>query len=74
MSAAICGDASTGISLGSSGQRWLSPQLGRAITVDTDRIDALAADLWDRVSGAAFLTPNEKREAVGYGPVAGGDR
>jgi phage portal protein BeeE len=31
----------------------------------TDRIDALAADraaLWDRVSGAAFLTLNEKRE------------
>jgi phage portal protein BeeE len=44
--------------------------------VDTDRIDALAADraaLWDRVSNAAFPTPNEKREAVGYGPVSGGD-
>jgi hypothetical protein len=28
-----------------------------------------------RVSNAAFLTTlNEKREAVGYGPVAGGDR
>jgi phage portal protein BeeE len=45
--------------------------------IDTDRIDALAADraaLRDRVSNAAFLTRNEKPEAVGYGPVAGGDR
>jgi phage portal protein BeeE len=59
--------------------RWLSPQFGEAIrvTIDTDRIDALVADraaLWDRVSNAPFLTLNEKREAVGYGPVGGGDR
>ncbi|HEV7877904.1 phage portal protein [Bradyrhizobium sp.] len=65
--------------VGSSIAQWLAPQFGEAIRVviDTDRIDALAADraaLWDRVSGAAFLTLNEKREAVGYGPVAGGDR
>ena len=64
---------------GSAIAQWLSPQFGEAIrvTIDTDRIDALAADraaLWDRVSGAAFLTLNEKREAVSYGPVAGGDR
>ena len=57
----------------------LSPQFGQNIrvTIDTDRIDALAADraaLWDRVSNAAFLTLNEKREAVGYGPIAGGER
>ena len=32
------------------------------------------AALWDRVSNAAFLTLNEKREAVGYGPVSGGDK
>jgi hypothetical protein len=41
----------------------------------TDRIDALASDraaLWDRVSNAPFLTLNEKREAVGCGPVAAG--
>ena len=65
--------------VGASIAQWLSPQFGEAIRVviDTDRIDALAADraaLWDRVSNAAFLTLNEKREAVGYGPVAGGDR
>jgi HK97 family phage portal protein len=65
--------------VGSGIAQWLSPQFGDGIrvTIDTDRIDALAADraaLWDRVSNAAFLTLNEKREAVGYGPVAGGDR
>jgi HK97 family phage portal protein len=65
--------------VGASIAQWLSPQFGDSIrvTIDTDRIDALAADraaLWDRVSNAAFLTLNEKREAVGYGPVAGGDR
>jgi hypothetical protein len=63
--------------VGSSIAQWLSPQFGDSIrvTIDTDRIDALAADraaLWDRVSNAPFLTLNEKREAVGYGPVAGG--
>ena len=38
---------------------------------------ALAADraaLWERVSKAPFLTVNEKRAAMGYGPVEGGDR
>ena len=65
--------------VGSAIAQWLSPQFGEAIRVviDTDRIDALAADraaLWDRVSNAPFLTLNEKREAVGYGPVASGDR
>jgi HK97 family phage portal protein len=59
--------------------QWLSPQFGDAvrIMVDTDRIDALSADraaLWQRVSNADFLTLNEKREAVGYAPVEGGDR
>jgi hypothetical protein len=63
--------------VGCSIAQWLSPQFGENIRVgiDTDRIDALAADrsaLWERVSNAAFLRLNEKREAVGYGPVAGG--
>jgi phage portal protein BeeE len=46
------------------------------LAVDTDRIDALAADraaLWQRVSDAPFLTVNERRLAVGYGAVQGGD-
>jgi HK97 family phage portal protein len=59
--------------------QWLAPDFGDGIRVaiDTDRIDALAADrsaLWERVSAAPFLTLNEKREAVGYAPVEGGDR
>jgi HK97 family phage portal protein len=65
--------------LGNSFAQWLAPQFGDGIrmVVDTDRIDALAADraaLWERVSSAAFLTLNEKREAVGYAPLEGGDR
>ena len=32
------------------------------------------AALWSRVSEAPFLTPNEKRAAVGYAPLEGGDR
>ena len=63
--------------VGASIVQWLAPQFGdqlRAV-VDADRIDALAADraaLWDRIIKADFLTLNEKREAVGYAPLAEG--
>ena len=43
---------------------------------DIDRIEALAGDraaLWERVTKAPFLTVNEKRQAVGYSPLQGGD-
>ncbi len=58
---------------------WLAPAYGAEIrlAVDTDRIDALSADraaAWKRVNEAAFLTVNEKREALGYGPIMDGDR
>ncbi len=58
--------------------QWLAPAFGEGLTlaVDSDRIEALAGDraaLWERVSKAPFLTVNEKRAAVGYGAVAGGD-
>jgi phage portal protein BeeE len=44
--------------------------------VDTDKIEALSGDraaLWERVTRAPFLTVNEKRVAIGYGAVEGGD-
>jgi HK97 family phage portal protein len=58
--------------------RWLSPSFGAGLrlVVDTDALDALSPDrtaLWDRVNAAAFLTVNEKRAMVGFGPVNGGD-
>ncbi|MDR7039409.1 HK97 family phage portal protein [Methylobacterium sp. BE186] len=51
---------------------WLEPAFGPAsLEPDLDAIEALAPEresLWRRVQGADFLTPDEKREAVGYGP------
>jgi HK97 family phage portal protein len=58
--------------------QWLAPLFGDVrLEVDTDRIDALAADrtaLWERVTKAPFLTLNEKRAMTGFSPVDGGDR
>ncbi|MBZ0140312.1 MAG: phage portal protein [Pseudorhodoplanes sp.] len=58
--------------------QWLAPSFGETLrlAIDTDRIEALSPDraaLWQRVATAPFLTLNEKREATGYAPVAGGD-
>ena len=57
---------------------WLSPAFGDVLELrpDHDAIEALCSEreaLWSRVDKATFLTPNEKRAAVGYGPVVGGD-
>jgi HK97 family phage portal protein len=60
---------------------WLAPAFGGLgaelrLWFDADQVEALAADraaLWSRVAAADFLTLNEKRAAVGYEPVAGGD-
>lgn len=51
---------------------WLAPTYGEALQLepDLDAIEALADEresLWRRVSAAAFLSDDEKREAVGYG-------
>ena len=43
---------------------------------DLDQIEALSVEreaLWQRVQAAEFLSTNEKRAAVGYGPIQGGD-
>ena len=53
---------------------WLSPAYEENLRLDydTDQVEALSADrdsLWSRVNKAEFLTANEKRAAVGYGPL-----
>jgi HK97 family phage portal protein len=65
--------------IGASLTHWLAPAFGDGIrlVMDTDNVPALAKDraaLWEQVGKAAFLTLNEKREAVGFSPVEGGDR
>ena len=54
---------------------WLGPQFGEGLRIacDLDQVEALSVDrdaLWARIERASFLTPNEKREAVGYGAVS----
>ena len=47
---------------------------GLRLDYDPDAIEGLAVEreaLWQRIGDAAFLTDAEKREAVGYQPLAG---
>lgn len=59
---------------------WLAPMFGEAglrLDVDHDAVVALAGRrdaIWEKLGKADFLTVNEKRAALGYGPVEGGDR
>ncbi|WP_336487302.1 phage portal protein [Methylobacterium nigriterrae] len=57
---------------GDSIAHWLEPAFGPAsLEPDLDAIEALAPEresLWRRVQGADFLSPAEKRAAVGYEP------
>lgn len=59
--------------------QWLTPAFGTnlRLAVDTDRIDALAADraaLWDRVTKAPFLTVNaSSARPSATAPAAVGD-
>lgn len=58
---------------------WLSPFFGRnlRLSYDTDAIPALSTKReahWDKIAEAVFLTINEKRQAIGYPPIEGGDR
>ncbi|WP_417624578.1 phage portal protein [Paremcibacter congregatus] len=62
----------------SSLNRWLTPQFGDDLTLsyDQDAIPALSADrqaLWQRIGQADFMTLNEKRAALGLGPLPDGD-
>ena len=58
---------------------WLAPAFGdRALELrpDLDAVEALSTEreaLWERVRKSDFLTINEKRAAVGYGEIDGGD-
>ncbi len=58
--------------------RWLAPQFGEGLRLDLDRDEVQALTLrrdavWDKVGKAGFLTLNERRAALGYPPVDGGD-
>jgi len=54
-------------------QAWLQPGFGSfRLDYNADRLEALASERaaeWERVGKAAFLTLDEQREAVGYGPA-----
>lgn len=57
---------------------WLAPffEEGICLSYNTDAIPALAERreaVWSKIASANFLTLNEKRQAVGYGPLSGGD-
>ncbi|BDB95910.1 phage portal protein [Candidatus Hydrogenosomobacter endosymbioticus] len=57
---------------------WLTPMFGEDLRLgyDPDDIPALSPKregVWDRIDGADFLTPNEKRSEMGFAPVDGGD-
>lgn len=59
--------------IGAALSAWLAPAYGGELTLvpDLDQVEALSAersDLWARVNAASFLTEDEKRAAVGYGP------
>jgi HK97 family phage portal protein len=53
--------------------RWLGPAFGRGLVLrpDLDSLDALTGDRdaqWTRLQATTFLTDDEKRALVGYGP------
>jgi HK97 family phage portal protein len=53
------------------------PEIALELRPDLDAVEALSTEreaLWDRVRRSDFLTINEKRAAVGYGAVDGGDQ
>lgn len=58
---------------------WLGPAFGENLRLDfnKDAIEALSPrreKIWNRLAGASFLTPNEKRRELGLEALPGGDR
>lgn len=58
--------------------RHLAPSFGPDMRIgyDIDQIPALSArreETWSKIASASFLTINEKRHAIGYAPIDGGD-
>ncbi len=56
---------------------FVAPAYGQGLRLwyDADRVEGLSAErdaLWARVGAAAFLSDDEKREAVGYSPIGRG--
>jgi HK97 family phage portal protein len=54
--------------------RWLGPAYGKRLELrpNLDGLDALSHDRdaqWARLQATSFLTDDEKREAIGYGPA-----
>lgn len=57
---------------------WLVPMFDDGLMLDYDHDEVSAMTnrrdaLWEKLEKASFLSVNEKREALGYGPVEGGD-
>jgi hypothetical protein len=57
---------------------WLAPMFGQDLRLahDLDEVPALAPRRrlkWQQIQSADFLTLNEKRQALGYEPIDGGD-
>lgn len=58
---------------------WLLPQFGTEnlrLYYNTDEVPALAPKRekhWNRIEKSSFMTINEKRQAMGMEPIAGGD-
>lgn len=55
-------------------ERWLTPFYGEGLYLDIDKDEVSALTmrrdaLWDKLQSCDFLTIDEKREALGYGPM-----
>ncbi|MDR1361871.1 MAG: phage portal protein [Holosporaceae bacterium] len=58
---------------------WFSRKFGASVEIvfDLDALHALTSRreiLWQKISGADFLTANEKREILGFPPLPNGDK